>query len=161
MGKEFRTNDDNPDYGLLVEQSIEELRIKTDAHDSMWQLGEADWSVDQDAGEIVFTAHDGMVAIAPVQIVGTYDTNTGTWLWGWDNPSVDPALQKAARRVRGYGEKHVIKNLTTRKLRCSEDLAWEFTAFACKLYLGQGAYRGPADPTLIFMVFGEVSLSQG
>src|ERR1051325_6682709 len=122
---------------------MEELRILTGAHDNISQIGDADWSVDQDAGQIVFTSPEGVVATCPVQIIGTYDTKTGTWLWGWDNPSVEPALQKAARRVRRYGERHDIARLTTRKLKCSEDEAWEFAAFACKLCQGQGAYRGP------------------
>ena len=151
--------DDNPDFDLLLEQSMEELRIKVEAYDSMWQIGEADWNVDQDLGTIVFTSPDGRVATAPVQIVGTYNTLDGTWLWGWENPSVLPPLQEAARRVRKYGEKHGIRQLTTRKLKCTEDDAWAFTAFACKLCEGQGAYRGPADTTMVFMAFGDVTVS--
>jgi len=153
--------DDNPDYDLLLEQSMEELGIKTEAHDSIWQLGEADWNVDQDTGEIVFTSPKGMVATCPVQIIGTYNTLDGTWMWGWDNPSVDPALQRAAKRVRRYGKKHGILKLITHKLECTETEAWEFAAFACMLCQGQGAYRGPADTTLVFFAFGAATLSDG
>jgi len=91
---------DPPAVRSLVEQSMEELRVKTAAHDAGWRLGEADWNVDQDAGTIVFTRRDGITAIGPVQIIGTYNTKDGTWLWGWDHPSVEPALQEHAGRVR-------------------------------------------------------------
>jgi hypothetical protein len=148
------------EYNILMERSLEELRLKTAAHDGMWRLGEADWSVDQDEGTIVFTNRDGITATCPVQIIGTYDTQSGTWLWGWEHPSVVPALQEHARQVRAYGEQLGIERLTTQEVVCDESEAWEFTALACKLCEAQGAYRGPADTAYVFMTFGTVNLSQ-
>jgi len=63
-----------------------ELRRKTAAHDSARGLGEADWRVDQAAGTIVFSRPDGAFATCSVQIIGTYSTTDGTWLWAWDDP---------------------------------------------------------------------------
>lgn len=54
---------------------------------------------------------------------------------------------------------HNVAQLTTRKLTCSEDEAWQLTALACKLNEAQGAYRGPAGTTLVFMTFGTVTLA--
>jgi hypothetical protein len=152
-------NGGSDEYRRFVEQSMEELRLKTAAHDGAWRLGEADWNVDQDAGTIVFTRRDGIRATCPVQIIGTYNTGDGTWLWGWDHPSVVPALQAHAKQVLGYGQKHCIAALTTQRLECAESEAWEFAALACKLCNAQGAYRGPAGGTMIFMTFDEVTLS--
>jgi transcription elongation factor Elf1 len=87
------------DFDTLVERAVEELKLKTAAHDGIWQLSQADWDVDQDAGTVVFTAPNGIIATCAVQIIGTYNTEDGTWLWGWDHPSVDPALQDHARQV--------------------------------------------------------------
>src|SRR5437899_2118720 len=69
-------------FRALVEKSMEELRLKTSAHDAAWRLGEAAWNIDQNAGTIVFTRSDGIKATCPVQIVGTYNTKDRTWLWG-------------------------------------------------------------------------------
>jgi hypothetical protein len=143
----------------FLAQSIEELRLKTAAHDRLWHLGEADWSVDQDAGEIVFSAPNGMVATCPVQIIGTFNTGDSTWLWAWDHPSVQPALAEHAIRLRDYGQANGITDLATRKLSATEERCWEFTALACKLNEAQGGYRGPAGSTLVFMTFGEPKLS--
>jgi hypothetical protein len=151
---------DSPAFRQLVEQSMEELRLKTTAHDAAWRLGEADWSVDQDAGVIVFTRPDGISATCAVQIIGTYNTEDGTWLWGWDHPSVAAPLQDHAKRVKSYGEQHSIAALTTQKLACQESTAWEFAALACKLCSAEGAYRGPAGPALVYMTFGNVRLSK-
>jgi hypothetical protein len=147
-----------PEFRALLDQSMEELRLKTAAHDGMWHLGEASWSVKQDEGTIVFTSPNGLTAICPVQIIGTYNTEDSTWLWGWDHPSVVPTLRAHSQQIYDYGKAHGITRLTTRKLSCTEAEAWELTALACKLCEGQGAYRGPAGATLIFMTFGEVSL---
>jgi hypothetical protein len=154
----FGSSTGSKEYRQIVEQSMEELRLKTAAHDAAWRLGEAAWDVDQDAGLIVFTRPDGITATCPVQIIGTYNTADGTWLWGWDHPSVVPALQDHAKQVRAFGEKHGVEKLTTKKLRCEEAEAWEFAALACKLCNAQGAYRGPADATMVFMTFGDVQL---
>jgi hypothetical protein len=148
------------DYRRFVEQSMEELRLKTAAHDAGWRLGEAAWSVDQNTGVIVFTRDDGIKATCPVQIIGTYNTEDGTWLWGWDHPSVAGPLQEHAKRVKQYGEQNHVEKLTTRKIACDESEAWEYTALACKLCDAQGAYRGPAGTALVFMTFGEVKLSK-
>jgi hypothetical protein len=147
-----------PDYERLIQQSIEELRLKTAAHDATWHLGEATWNVDQDAGEIVFTAPNGIIATSSVQIIGTFNSLDNTFLWGWDHPSVEPPLRKHAKQVRAFGEQFNIKD--TRKLTCTEQDAWRFAAFACKICEAQGAYRGPAGTTFVFMTFGEVSLSK-
>jgi hypothetical protein len=158
MAKQSQPGGDS-EYRALLDRSTEELRLKTAAHDAGWQLGAADWNVDQDTGLITFIVKT-VTATAPVQIIGTYDTQDGTWLWGWDHPSVQPPLQEHARRVREYGEQKGVAALTTRKLACDEMEAWEFTALACHLSGAQGAYRGPAGTALVFMTFGEVTLSQ-
>lgn len=160
MAKKKARPKEEGDYEALLERSMEELRLKTQAHVDAWGLGSTDrWDLDQDDGQLIFTSKK-LVAAAPAQIIGTYSTQSDTWLWGWDHPSVVPALQENARRVREYGERHGIEELTTPKLACTQDDAWRFTALACHLCAAQGAYRGPAGPALVFMTFGEVTLSK-
>ena len=156
----FFTKSPTDPFRILVEQSEEDLKLKTAAHNATWHLVDADWAVDQDTGKIVFTQRDGTTATCPVQIIGTYNTADGTWLWGWDHPSVQPPLDEHARKLRAYGQEHGIAPLTTRKLHCTEADAWDFAALACKLNDAEGAYRGPSGPTRVFMTFGNVTLSK-
>ena len=146
------------EYQTLLAQSMEELRLKTELHNADWGLGTADWSVDQELGQIVFSRNDAIVATAPVQIVATYNSQDNTWLWAWDHPSVVPELAEHAKVVQEYGKENFIEELTTRKLTCTVEEAWELTALACKLCAAQGAYRGPAGTTFVFMTFGNVTL---
>jgi len=141
-----------------IDRAMGGLRALTAAHDGMFQISRAAWSVDQGEGAITFTSPNGLIATAPVQIVGSYNTRDGTWLWGWDNPSLEEPLTEHARKVRSYGQERGYDLLTTPKLACPEEQCWELTALACMLADAQGAYSGPAGATRIFMTFGGIKL---
>lgn len=148
------------DFEALLDASMAELQLKTEAHKA-WGLGTFDnWSVDQNDGNLVFSNEDGTTAVAPVQIIGTFNTRDNSWLWAWDNPSILDGLKNHAQQVRDYGERHDIDMLTARKWLGTEDDAWAMAALAVKLCGAQGAYRGPAGPSYVFMTFGEVAMSK-
>ncbi len=149
------------DSHQFIHQSVEGLRTQTSAHAASWHLGEeANWAADQDTGRIKFTFADGTIAEADLQIVGTYNTEDGTFLWGWDHPSVAEPLRKHASLAKEFGHKHRLSKFTERIVKCSEDDAWEFTALAARLGKANGAYRGPAGTALVYMTFGEINLSR-
>lgn len=145
----------------FIEASVEGLRIQTQSHDATWGIVEAEtWNVDQDVGEIVWTLDDGRIAVAPVQIIGTYNPSDGTFMWGWDHPSVDSALQESAKLVKALGEKHRIPRFTQQKISISDESeAWEFVAVANRLAESNGGYRGDSGGPIVFMTFGKVSVS--
>lgn len=151
----------NPDFfgtqTAFVEQSLAGLQAQTSAHDAVFGLGQADWRADLNAGTVMFT-NERYRAVAPLQIIGTYDTQEGSWLWGWDHPSVPEALAVHAGLVRQFAQEHGLGSLLTRSLHCSEDEVWAFAALANRLAGAQGAYRGPAGTTLVMMTFGPVEL---
>jgi len=150
------------DIEEFIAGSVEGLKMTTDAHSGTWHLGEEKtWDVDQDNGQIIFSFADGTVASSPVQIIGTFNAKDSTFMWGWDHPSVVPALQANALRVKKFGEEHNSKELTTQKVSCTEMRAWEYTALAMRLSEASGAYRAEAAPgTFVFMNFGEVHLAK-
>ncbi|HEY2840902.1 MAG TPA: hypothetical protein VGJ26_17225 [Pirellulales bacterium] len=118
----------------FIQQRVEGLRTQTAAHAAAWRLGEeTNWAADQDTSRIRFTFADGTIAEAELQIVGTYNTVDGTFLWGWDHPSVAEPLRKHAGLAREFGEKHRLSKYTDRKIECTEDEAWKFTAVAARL----------------------------
>lgn len=144
-------------YETLLARARHELAFKTASHVRLFNLDEADWAADLDAGTITFTGREVVMA-SPVQVVGTYNLLDSSWLWGWDHPSVGEPLAKAAQVVRRYGERKGLQSLTTRMLVCPEQDAWDFAALACKLYDGQGVYRGPDGDALVFFVYEQVNI---
>ena len=150
------------DIEAFIAGSIEGLRQTTAAHSATWQLGkEKTWNVDQDTGKVVFSFADGTTATSDVQIVGTWNANDSTFLWGWDHPSVEAPLQLNAARVKAFGELHGNAELSTRKNVCAEARTWDYTALAMRLSEASGAYRAEAAPgTWVYLNFGEVTLAR-
>jgi hypothetical protein len=142
---------------LVFARGKSELEVKTEIAKRLYGLGDGDWSVDLNAGTITFT-NTKTIATAPVQVIGTYFTGDGTWLWGWDHPSVPDQSAVAAKAMLAYGKRHGIANITTRKVAISEDDAWAMTGAATYLTGAQGGYRGVSGPTLVFMTFGTVTV---
>ena len=62
--------------------------------------------------------------------------------------------------TREYGEKRGISELIERKMVTTESKCWEFAALTCKLCNDQGAYRGPAGATMLFITFGGVNVAK-
>ena len=150
---------DPPELRAEIEKATAALAAATTALDSTWGLGRADWTLDQDAGTLVFTTADGIMVVAPAQIVGTYNVDDESWLWAWDHPSVLPALKADAERLLEYGRERGFEKLTTRKFRCTESEAWELTALAFHICGTSGAYRGPSGSTMVFMTFREIKFT--
>ena len=149
------------DFPTLQKMSIEELKLKTEGHVRIWGLDKSlRWDLNQGSGELVFSLRDGLKAVAPAQIIGTYNSEDHTWLWAWANSSIEEKLQVDARKLLKYGEEHHIERLTTRKWVGTEDDAWAMLALAVKLCGEQGGYRGPAGATHVFIAFGTVELSK-
>ena len=141
-------------------RAMAELQAKLAAHVGIAHIDEAEWELDQHAGTIIVTdRRRGTTATAPVQIIGTYNRDGGTWLWAWKNPSIVGGLTSDAVKLRAYGRGEGYTPLTTAELRCSETDAWELAALAAMVCRRQGAYRGTAGSTLVFVTFGEVTLT--
>ena len=155
-----QTSSENIDPDLFIKQSLAGLQQVTQAHSQTWGLGsEENWGVDQDTGIIRFNFKDGKIATAPAQIIGTY--YNGTFMWGWDHPSVQPGLDEAAKKLKAWGTENKQEQLLTQKVAISEDEAWAYTALAMRLSDGNGAYRANAGGgTLVYMTFGEISLAK-
>jgi len=88
------------------------------------------------------------------QIIGSFDTSQGTWLWAWDNPGVATPLTTANRQLREYGKQHGLEKLTRAEWKATEQDAWEMAAMDMLICQAQGAYRGPAGDAYVFMTFG-------
>jgi hypothetical protein len=145
---------------LTLARAEHDIALKTQIARETWGLGDGGrWDADLEAGTITFTNERGWTIVAPLQVIGTFNTVDSTWLWGWDHPSVSESLGEHARQARAFGERYGLEWFTTRKLTVTEKDCWTFTAVASYLAGAQGGYRGPAGTTMIFLTFGTVTIS--
>jgi len=148
------------EFKAFLEGSMEGLHLQTEAHQGTWRLGKSErWDFSQDSGELVFTFPD-MVVRAPAQIIGSFDSREGSWMWAWANSSLSDSLTRDSVRVRDYGEQHQIRRLTTGTWSAEEADGWRMAALANRLCESNGVYRGPAGTTFVFFTFGQVQLTK-
>ena len=149
------------DVDTFITQSMAGLATQAEAHSATWHFGEEEgWAVDQDTGLIRFTFADGTVAEGPVQMIGTFNPEDSTFLWAWDHSAILEPLREHAKLARSFGENHDLPAYTNRKVTCTEEDAWEFTAVAARLAEANGAYRANAGGPWVYMTFGEIKLSK-
>ena len=121
-------------FDAFVEASMEGLQVQTAAHQGTWHLGDEErWDFEQASGMLVFT---------------------------FANQSIADPLKRDSLRVLDYGKQHGIAKLTTAKWPGAEMDGWRMAALANRLCASNGAYRGPAGTTLVFLTFGEIQLSK-
>jgi hypothetical protein len=151
---------ETPEFKALIEGSMEGLRLQTAAHQGTWRFGKSErWDFSQDTGELMFTFPD-MIVRAPAQIIGSFDSREGNWMWGWANSSIAESLIRDSVRVREYGEQHHIRRLTTGAWPAQEMDGWNMAALANRLCETNGVYSGPAGTTFVFFTFGQVQLGK-
>ncbi len=135
------------DFSTLQRVSIEELELKRQAHKEMWGLEKIErWDLSQDTGELVFSLPEGFKAVAPAQIIGSYNSKDSTWLWAWANTSVDEKLKTDALKVRKYGQEHQIDRLTKAKWLGTQEDAWAMVALAVKFVESKELIAGRLVP---------------
>jgi hypothetical protein len=145
----------------ILLESFEELKRKQQANTEAWGLGHTDRrDVDFDTGFLKFSNTDGFTVTAPVQVIGTFDTDDSTFLWAWDHPSIPAPLARTSLLIQDFGDLHQLVRFTTRLIRCTEDEAWHFTALGLRLSGAAGSYRGRSGSAYVYMTFGEVTIRQ-
>lgn len=128
------------------------LDQQTARHRQAWGLGsETRWHLDMEEGLVSWSFADGREMRATVQVVGTYNTVEGSFIWGWGHPSVPKPLQRAAEQVRSLG----FDRWVTQVVKCTPAEAWQFAAVAAQHDGAAGAYRGDTDGTWMYLSFNE------
>lgn len=128
------------------------------AHRERWGLGTADsWSVDQTTGAIKWSFPDKTVE-APAQVLGSHNSDTGSWLWAWANKTVLPDMRQDAERVRAWAEAHRYP-LVQPTVDATEETAAMLAAIAFRVTNATGFYRAPAGSSRVFLTFGPVTIT--
>lgn len=146
----------------LIASSADQAQTANMLHNADWRLGEETaWRLDQATGQLTLSFADGSLALTPAQIIGSFHHEEGSFLWGWDHPSVQADLKHNALVVKQFGQKQKAKELVKGRLHCTEQRAWELTALAMRLNHAKGAYRIEVKPNVsLFLNFGDVQVTQ-
>jgi hypothetical protein len=148
------------DPSNFIEQSRNGMIGQQKIHMDTWGLNgpeHENWSVDLEKGVITFTFPNKVVT-ANVQVIGTL--HNGTFMWGWDHPSVPLLFQKDALSAKKWGEENGLTEYTSQVVQANDEKAWDFTAVAARLSNATGTYSGDAGDARVFMTFGPITIQQ-
>ena len=138
--------------GAVAYLTRQQDRLKSEFQLGRWQR----YDYDQDAATLAFSSNGRVGVVADIHIVGSTSTQSGTWLWAWDNASILASVTHCLADVRAYGERHGLEKLTTAKWPGDERDGWEMTAATAFILRAEGAYRAPSDNGALFMVLRNV-----
>lgn len=156
--KENNVNLSNQDF---IEGAYEGLQMQTNAYKSTWKLGkESNWDVDLNQGTLTFSFADGKIVRTNIQVIGTYNSNDGSFMWGWEHPSVPENLAQHATIAKEWGLKNNELDYSTLTVICSVDDVWKMCAVVNRLADANGVYRGDSNGTFVFMTMGTLEMSK-
>jgi len=144
----------------LLIQGRELIDKTTRAHAERWGLGTAKrWALEQDTGRIVWSFED-RVASADVQLLGSWNAQVTSFVWSWDNDSIQAPLCATAERVRAFGAEHGVAALNSSPLKLGEEQTRDLVALAFQVAACTGLYH-PYDGRLAtYITFGPVTIEE-
>ncbi len=126
--------------------------------DKEYQLKKYDrWDASQETGRLVFSNKGKSKVIALFQIIGSYSNHSKTWKWAWANDTVDGYLKLDALKVKEFGEKNQLTQLSVPIFNCEDDYAWTLTSIAGQITKAKGAYRGQIPDGYVYFLITEIS----
>ena len=138
------------DYARLADEACERLKVKQSwLRQQTEGLDHFDWN--QGSRLLVFSTPGMSPMIAEIDFVGDVSMKSNTWLWAWDNPSVDESLKTASRRVKKFGETRRIPRLYKATWDATEVDGWEMTAISAEVLGAEAAYRTKDGDGFTFM----------
>ncbi len=148
---------------LAPERFIEEARAAlTESSRRLvedWRLGsESRWEVDLKVGQVSFHFEDGTTLIAPIQVVGTYNSRDGTFLWAWGHKALPEHLVAHASLARVWGQDRGVADYTTAIINCTPDEVWNFAAVTARLAGREGIYRGRNGSVWLYLTYGDIEM---
>lgn len=142
------------EFEKLIEESTAYLQACNDRSNRGFGIGDyARYDCDLIRNEIWWSSAEGPRVRAKLTIVGSWSTESETWLWAWANPHLGGVEIGPIEKVRAFGEEGGISKLTERKWKADKVDGWEMTSVAARLLESQGAYCSPNRSGYLFLLY--------
>jgi len=130
------------DYIKYRDETFKTFMERSEKVNVEFKLADYDhWDFRQDTGQLVFSNKGVKKVVADVQVAGDW-TARNSWMWAWNNDSIEAPLKKEMFKVRDFGKEKNYYELITPEFRIMEEYAWSLTAIAGTIIKAKGAYRG-------------------
>jgi len=106
---------------------------------------------DQESGTLTLSFKGGRQLVAQAQVLGSFDPADRTFLWGWANPSIQPALTHAIATLRDQPPTTGENPFATSRHSVQFDNVTALLAVAGQKIGADGIYRGIGDSMSLFL----------
>lgn len=131
------------EYEKFRDEACEKFLAQSKKVNEEYKLGTySRWDFSQDTGKIVFSDKGVPKVIATVQIAGTWSNVSDTWMWSWNNPSIERSVKRDIETVPKFGLERNYEELTNPQWKSTPEYAWTVTAVAGSILKAKTAYRG-------------------
>lgn len=139
-------NSNSPDeFYTYIDSCVAALEQKQAALVARYNMGNhARWWFDPTQNQLALY-NDPKVKIdlqAEVIVLGSFDPEERTWLWGFANPTLNSAQQAASRAVQMLTGRFGVEDFSLEdRFEIDPGMAWELAAMACETLGLLGVYR--------------------
>jgi hypothetical protein len=147
------------EFDAFLETCHAELRQKQDELRSRFELGVwATWHYDQPTSRLTFHDSNSLQAVeAVVTFLGSFSPSAGTWIWGWANTSLLPAVRQRAAALQALADATGIETFRDKGgMRPDESRAWALAAIGVHQLGALGCYKGPSENSSVFLSIDEI-----
>lgn len=145
---------DTAQYEKLAGDAREHTKAKIEAAKQKYGLGTyAKYEIDLPTATIRFLDASGKTQItSDIQAAGSFDPNSETFLWAWDNESIPEKAKSRLAEVRAYAEQHEIEHVMDSFDRADEAEAWTVTSIAAEQLNAEAVYRAEGPRNQLFLL---------
>lgn len=151
-----------PDYEKFRDEVCEKFLTRSKKVDEEFKLGSySRWDFRQDTGQIIFSDKGVPKVIATVQIAGTWSNISNTWMWSWNNKSIEKPVKKDLETVREFGLEKKFSELTNAQWASDPEYAWTVTAVAGYILNAKTAFRGDSGSGYVYFLVFDLRWADG
>lgn len=150
------------EFVQFVDSAVAELGEKQERLKAEYGIGShARWHFDQETEKLdFFDEQDRKVLEMDVIDIGSWASNSKTWMWAWANVTVLPSLRMKAERLKELDSVTGVEIFSEEAAFPLEDegLAWSLAAMSVRHLNALGVYRAPssARPLVTFLAITRI-----
>ena len=144
-------------YEKFLADAVKDFGVRSTKFDKEFAIADFDsWDYLQADGQLRFSKGGVAKAVADAQVLGSYSTYSGTWMWSWANPTVNSAVKKDIEKVREFGRSKGYRELIEPKFASDEAHAWKLVAAAGQIVGSKSAFRGAIDDGWVYFLITDI-----
>jgi hypothetical protein len=142
-------------------KAVHTLMDLNEGCDQQFRIGKwPRWDYDFDLGTLTFSENGVPKVVAEIEVVGTTSARAKTWMWAWANESLPSCVTSRLAKVRAFGRRESLPNLTQAEIPDNEFLGWEMTAISAEIIGAKGGYRCPSQGGFLYLVYTDIRFAE-